>query len=47
MTNTARKIDLEPSWLAHLAPEFDKPYMLQLKEFLLQQKQMGKVVFPP
>lgn len=47
MTNTVRKIDLEPSWLAHLAPEFDKPYMVQLKEFLLQQKQMGKVVFPP
>jgi uracil-DNA glycosylase len=47
MTATSKKIDLEPSWLEQLAPEFEKPYMLQLKEFLLQQKQMGKVIFPP
>ena len=47
MTNAARKIDLDPSWLEYLAPEFEKPYMVQLKEFLLQQKQMGKVIFPP
>src|SRR5690606_33641809 len=47
MTSTARKIDLDPSWLAHLASEFDKPYMKQLKAFLLQQKQQGKVIFPP
>ncbi len=45
--NTAKKtIDLHPSWLAHLAPEFDLPYMQQLKQFLLAQKQAGKVVYP-
>lgn len=45
--NTSRKpIDLHPSWLAHLAPEFDLPYMQQLKQFLLQQKQAGKVIYP-
>jgi uracil-DNA glycosylase len=45
--NTAKKaIDLHPSWLAHLAAEFDLPYMQQLKQFLLEQKQAGKVIFP-
>jgi len=42
-----KKIDLHPSWLAHLAPEFEKPYMKQLKAFLLTQKQQGKVIYPP
>lgn len=41
-----KTIDLHPSWLAHLAPEFDLPYMQQLKQFLLLQKQAGKVIYP-
>lgn len=41
-----KKIDLHPSWLAHLADEFDQPYMQQLKQFLLLQKQAGKVIYP-
>jgi uracil-DNA glycosylase len=41
-----KKIDLHPSWLVHLAGEFDQPYMQQLKQFLLQQKQSGKVIYP-
>jgi uracil-DNA glycosylase len=45
--NTSRKpIDLHPCWLAHLAPEFDLPYMQRLKQFLLLQKQAGKVIYP-
>lgn len=47
MAMTSKKsIDLHPSWLAHLAPEFELPYMQQLKQFLLQQKQAGKVIYP-
>lgn len=42
-----KKIDLHPSWLAHLAPEFEQPYMQQLKAFLLAQKQQNKVIYPP
>lgn len=42
-----RKIDLEPSWLARLEPEFEKEYMLQLREFLLQRKQAGARIYPP
>lgn len=46
MGAATKKIDLHPSWLAHLAPEFELPYMKQLKAFLLAEKQQGKVIFP-
>lgn len=39
-------IALEPSWLEHLRPEFDKDYMKQLKKFLSEEKQAGKVIYP-
>ena len=42
----SRAIALEPSWLTQLEPEFDKPYMLGLKEFLVAEKSKGKVIFP-
>lgn len=41
-----KKIDLHPSWLAYLAPEFEQPYMKQLRAFLVAQKQQGKVIYP-
>ena len=43
----ASNIKIEPSWLGRLQGEFDQPYMQQLKHFLQQQKQQGKVIFPP
>lgn len=46
MSATRKPIDLHPSWLAYLAPEFELPYMQQLKQFLLQQKQLGKIIYP-
>jgi uracil-DNA glycosylase len=46
MSGNTKKIDLHSSWLAHLAPEFDQPYMKQLKAFLLAEKQQGKIIFP-
>ena len=42
----AAQIKLEESWKHRLLPEFNKPYMQQLREFLLQQKNLGKVIFP-
>ncbi len=45
--STHRAIELEASWLAHLAPEFEQDYMHNLRQFLLAQKQAGKRVFPP
>lgn len=42
-----KKIDLDPSWLQHLSSEFEAPYMQQLKQFLMQEKAAGKIIFPP
>jgi len=42
----SRNIQLEASWLAHLAPEFEQPYMASLRAFLGEEKQAGPV-FPP
>jgi len=39
-------IKLEPSWLAHLRTEFDQPYMVALRRFLVEEKSKHPV-FPP
>ncbi len=44
---TKRPVKLHPQWLDWLADEFDQPYMQQLRAFLLQEKQRGKVIYPP
>lgn len=46
MSAVKKPIDLHPSWLAHLAPEFELPYMKHLKQFLLEQKKAGKIIYP-
>jgi len=43
---TRTSIKLEQSWLNVLGDEFDKPYMVVLKEFLRAEKQAGKVIYP-
>lgn len=37
---------LEASWLTELGTEFEKPYMQQLKAFLLAEKAQGKRILP-
>ncbi|GAA3983451.1 uracil-DNA glycosylase [Mucilaginibacter dorajii] len=37
---------LHPSWQAVLQDEFGKPYMVKLKQFLLQEKEAGQIVYP-
>lgn len=39
-------IDLEAGWLNVLKDEFDKPYMLKLREFLTQERESGQIVYP-
>lgn len=41
------EIKLDQSWLMHLQREFDKPYMHELKAFLVDEKQQGKTILPP
>lgn len=38
--------NLEPSWLNVLGAELEKPYMKELKSFLLDEKQKGFTVYP-
>ena len=42
-----RQIQLEAGWLAQLEGEFDQPYMQSLRAFLVEQKQLGRVIYPP
>ncbi|USG63012.1 uracil-DNA glycosylase [Sneathiella marina] len=38
---------LDESWLEHLRPEFNKPYMKDLKQFLISEKRLNKTIYPP
>ncbi|NRA46082.1 MAG: uracil-DNA glycosylase [Oligoflexales bacterium] len=40
------KAKLHPEWLKVLGPEFDKPYMQELRGFLMQEKKLGKTIYP-
>ncbi|MCH7815180.1 MAG: uracil-DNA glycosylase [Proteobacteria bacterium] len=42
-----REIRLESSWKQVLAGEFNADYMQALRAFLLQEKSLGKRIFPP
>lgn len=46
MGQAGQAIQLEPSWLAQLATEFERPYMAELRAFLRAEKQLGKRIFP-
>ena len=39
-------VALEPSWKNHLLPEFSKPYMEDLRQFLKQEKAAKKIIYP-
>ena len=40
------RVQMEDSWKQRLLSEFRKDYMTQLRAFLLQEKQQGKVIYP-
>jgi uracil-DNA glycosylase len=40
-------IKLPTEWLEKLQPEFDAPYMRQLRAFLAAEKAAGKMIYPP
>ena len=42
-----REIRLDPSWKSRLENEFVQPYMAALRQFLLERKSQGAVVYPP
>ncbi len=42
-----REIRLDKSWLQTIGDEFEKPYMEELRQFLIAEKKQGKTVYPP
>lgn len=44
MTN---QILMSQSWLEALKEEFAAPYMQKLREFLIQEKKSGQIIYPP
>ena len=42
-----RNIRLDPSWLGVLEDEFSQDYMNELREFLRNESQSGKTLYPP
>jgi uracil-DNA glycosylase len=47
MIANEERIKLEASWKTLLANEFQQPYMQTLREFLRNEKQAGKEIYPP
>ena len=47
MSETAAPVQIEESWKKLLSDEFQKPYFPLIKQFIVQQKALGKKVFPP
>ena len=45
--NNQREIRLDPSWKNRLESEFSQPYMISLRQFLLERKGGGAVIYPP
>lgn len=43
----SREIRLAESWKTRLSDEFSQPYMASLRQFLLERKRAGAVIYPP
>ena len=43
----ANDVKIDPSWKKVLVEEFEKPYFESIKQFLLKEKQAGKIIYPP
>jgi uracil-DNA glycosylase len=46
MSFSGSDVQLEASWLAQLAGEFEQPYMQDLRAFLREEKHAGKHIYP-
>ena len=42
-----QRVNLEASWQALLKDQFERPYMQALRDFLLEEKRLGKRIYPP
>ena len=46
MSELQDRVKLRPSWKKRLGIEFEQDYMQKLREFLLHEKQQGKIIYP-
>ncbi len=46
MAEMQDRVKLRPSWKARIGSEFEKEYMQNLRQFLVQEKQAGKIIYP-
>jgi uracil-DNA glycosylase len=46
MAESDGRLQLEESWARVLSPEFDQPYMAELKQFLVEEKAAGRIIYP-
>ena len=46
MSEIQDRVQLRPSWKNKIGVEFEQVYMQQLRQFLLSEKQAGKVIYP-
>ena len=44
---STNSVKIEEGWKAALQQEFEQPYFWGIKQFLMQQKQAGKTIYPP
>lgn len=47
MTSNGKSGQLHPSWQAVIGNELQKPYIQTLRDFLKQEKALGKIIYPP
>ncbi len=46
MSEIQDRVKLRPSWKNRLGKEFEKEYMQNLRQFIIREKQAGKVIYP-
>ena len=46
MSEIQDRVKLRPSWKSRLGKEFEEEYMQNLRQFLIQEKQAGKTIYP-
>jgi uracil-DNA glycosylase len=47
MSEQINNVQIEEGWKTALESEFQQPYFTAIKSFLVQEKQTGKVIYPP
>lgn len=46
MSEIQDRVQLRPSWMNRIGMEFEQEYMQKLRQFLIEEKQAGKIIYP-